>query len=92
MDHPPADNELLRLLISEVAHHTSKWELIAIYLDIAPAVVEQIAKSNHNIQDCFREVFSIWQRRRKPAFELSTMVDILDQIEEHHLAELLRVL
>lgn len=81
------ENQFFKEVYNEVAHQTSKWESIAINLDIDSANVDQISRSKNSIPDCFREVFTKWRDQMKHPFNWNTMVDILDC--EHYLAKTL---
>lgn len=82
--------DFFKLLCNEVASRTSRWELVAINLDIDVAEIEQISSRKNKVKDCFMEVFKIWRDKMRHPFNWNTMVDVLDRVEEHFLAKTLR--
>lgn len=89
---PLYDNteEFMKQLNNEVAPRTVQWKQIATNLDIHQAEIDHISRDQDTVQDCFREVFKRWRNQMKPPFNWKTMVDVLDAIGEHWLANTLR--
>lgn len=67
----------MKLLCNEVAPHTSQVKQIAINLDIQPAEIDKIYRSEVNESDIFLKVFETWRSRGNPPFTWSTIVKAL---------------
>ncbi len=80
----------MKQLNNEVAPYTIQWKQIATNLDIHTAEIDHISRDQDTVRDCFREVFKRWRNQMKPPFNWKTMVDVLDAIGEHCLANTLR--
>jgi hypothetical protein len=82
---------LFRNLCREVATETFEWKAIALELHITDDDVDSIDKYyGRDNQECFRRVFSKWRRAAHRPFSWSTMIEVLNDVGEHYLAEQLR--
>ena len=84
---------LLRDLCNEVATKTNQWKAIALEPHITMNDINRIAvESGGNIKECFRRVFTKWQRAVHPPFTWDTIITALqaEAVSEHYLAQQLQ--
>ena len=80
--------KLTELLDKVAANARDKWERVGLQLNIEDHQLTAISMSLQDTMDCYKKVFSLWERRRDPPFTWATIIDALRApcVEEDKLA------
>ena len=77
-----------------MATNLTKWQMIALQLDIDQICVERFERHKEKgVKECFRRVFTKWKKQLKPPFTWAVIVKTLSSSvdeEQHKLADKLR--
>ncbi len=69
----------LKELCDAVSVHTDEWRSIAVCFELSYTDIERISiECNNIIEDCFRRVFSKWERQRTVPYTWDTIVKALE--------------
>ena len=69
---------LTELLDKVAAEARDKWKIVGLQLNIEDHQLTAISRSHQDDAiDCYREVFSLWERRRDPPFTWATITNAL---------------
>ena len=81
----PKLKDLLKELCSKVAH---KWENIGVMLEIEEGLLSKVKEDNKgDSSGCLREMFKIWLKKTDPPPAWLAVINALEDLGEHQLAE-----
>lgn len=73
--------------MNDVASETIKWQDIGLQLELKHVDIDTIATEESNvIQNCFRRVFDLWERRCTCPYTWETLIAALETPSVHELS------